>query len=181
MAGSQLILVAVRLVGVLVGLHALVAAGEWITRYPSTAWHPWAWWICLLIAAWALVSFFMVVWPKHAARMISPVRRHSAQVFDRDTVEGIGLRLVGVYILVQAVAETTHIALYHVVFQLYLRGLWLIWANASPDGIVSVASASVKTVAGAYLIVGAHQVQAAIQWIRTAGRNWEPDDAKDND
>jgi hypothetical protein len=162
MTSGPLIVVAVRLFGVLIGLQAFMAVAEWIARYPSIAWHPRVWGIYVLIAAWLLVAFLMIVWPRHAARGIAGDQRQSGTAIERSTVEEIGLRLLGVYILVQAAAETAHIGVHQVVFQLYLSELWPVWVDTSPKDMVSMATASVKTIAGCCLIMGASRVQAAM-------------------
>jgi hypothetical protein len=183
MTGKQLIFVAVRFVGVLVLVQALVAASQFIAALGSIAWHPWSWWIGLLISIWILASVLMVAFPKGAARKIAAERLPSDQLIDWDqrVIEGIGLRLLGLYLLVQAAAETAHIGLYQVALQMYLRGSASVWVEPSPSGMISAASASIKTGAGAYLIVGTQRVRDAIHWVRTAGRDWEFDELDKGD
>lgn len=178
MTGKQLAISTVRIAALLIGTYVLVAIAQSIVRHPWSAWHPWSWLICSLVAAWALVLIFMVAWPAHVARRLAgrSVAPEQTKDWDNKVVEGIGQRLLGIYFLVQAAVETAHVGIYQIAFQLHVREFWGVWVEKAPDDIgSSVAGAIIKTVVGAWLVVGMRSVLDALRWARTAGRHWKLD------
>ena len=177
MTGKQLAISAVRIAGLLMGTYVLVGIAQSIVRHPLSTWHPWSWLICSLVAAWALVLIFMVARPAHVARRLAGRSVSLGQKdWDNKVVEGIGRRLLGIYLLVQTAVETVHVGIYQIAFQLHVREFWGFWVDKAPDDIgSSVVGAIIKTVAGAWLVVGTRSVLDALRWARTAGRHWKLD------